>query len=70
MWDYNDFCSLQRTQSYSNFLSHLEGCLEHLDDGESNYYIYGFGSTFADMSAGDIRKRLRSYREAMDILGN
>lgn len=63
-------CSLQRVQSYSNFLTHLESCLEHLDDGEAYYYIYGFGSTFANMSVEEIKEKLSSYREAMDILRN
>ena len=61
-------CNLQRVQSYSNFLTYLESCLEHLDNAEANYYIYGFGSNFTNMSIEEIRNKLVSYREAMDIL--
>ena len=63
-----ELCKTQRVQAYGNFLSYLENCLEHLDNPESNYYIYGFGSTFSGMPIEEIRKKLDSYHKSMELL--
>ncbi len=63
-----ELCRQHRLETYFLFLDYLKRCLDHPEDPQSRYYIYGYSDVFSGMSQEEIRAATDGYWTKMKVM--